>query len=65
MNPCGRSSYGGAAGPGRAVATEAALWSGQRGSGHPGGDGLEHYGGRVLPRPELGCEQPAETAAEC
>lgn len=47
-----------------AAAAEAALWSGQRGTGHPGGHGLEHRGGRVLQRPELRHQPPAEAGAE-
>ena len=64
LTPHCRDSDEGSAGSRGAAAAETALWSGQRSAGHPGGHGLEHHGGRVLPGPELSHQPPAEAAAE-
>lgn len=64
LTQCDRGSDRGTDGSGGAAAAAAALWPGQRGSGHPGGHGLEHHGRRMLQRPELSCQPPAEAGAE-
>lgn len=61
---CDRGSKWGPRRSWGAAAAATAMWPGQGGSRHPRGHGLEHHGRRVLPRPELGHQPPAEAGAE-